>query len=297
MSVRPPSPVAVVSLAAALLLAAAVRPAAAQATSGAGLDRVEAAADSGRSEEARGLLADWLSAHAGDLAPAQRARADFLRGRLAADPDSAVTAYSRVALGGELPWAAAARLRLAQLRLARGDYGRALSDLATLRADFPGDSLAEMSWVWTGSVLAARGDTAQACRAWARAGPSGERYASVRRSAAGCPGAGPVAQRAGSGAGGGRGEASGAGAASGAPAGWSVQLGAFSTRQAAAELRGRLARAGFEARVLDASPSDGLYRVRTPRMARSSEAEALRSRLEAAGFNAIIVGLSGGEGS
>jgi len=290
--VSPSRPGAVVVLAVALLLPAAGRPAAAQGTGSGGLDRIEAAADSGRSEEARGLLAGWLSAHSGALSPARRARAEFLRARLAADPDSAVIAYTRVALGGELPWAAAARLRLAQLRLARGNYDGALSDLATLRADFPGDTLAEQSWVWTGSVLAARGDTTRACRAWERAGPSGERYAAARRTAAGCGGAGSVAARAGAAT-----RGSGGGAASPTAAGWAVQLGAFSTAQAAAELRGRLARAGFEARVLDASPSDGLYRVRTPRTARSSEAETLRSRLEAAGFNAIIVELSGGEGS
>jgi len=265
-----------VALAAAALLAAAgAAPAAAQGAGGRGqvLERIAAAADSGAVDEARRELDRWLAAGPYDLSPAERARADFLRGRLAADPDSAVTAYTRVAVGGQAPWAAAARLRLAQLRLARGDYDHALSDLATLRADFPGDSLAQLSWVWTGSALAATGDTVGACRAWGRAAGKASERAAVRSSAAGCRG-GPAP--------------SAAAAGQGSTESWAVQMGAFSTRQAASELLGRLSGAGFDARILDAS-RDGLYRVRSPEMGSSRAAEKLRERLEAAGFSALIV--------
>lgn len=261
------------------------------------LERIEAAADSGRVAEARRELARWLAGHGQAATPRDRAHASFLRGRLATDPDSAVDAYTRVAIGDQLPWAAEARLRLAQLRLARRQYDRALSDLATLRADFPGDSLAEGSWVWTGAALAGRGDTARACEAWSRAvavGGEAAEAARMRRGAAGCPGASRAAvgtprPGAATAAGATRAAASGTGPV------WAVQLGAFSTRQAAEDLRDRVRRAGFQARVLEASAADSLYRVRSVRLERSSQADTLRARLQAAGFTAIIVEVGSGD--
>lgn len=257
------------------------RPAAAQASPAArSLEAIEAAADSGHAVRARRDLARWLRSEGLDAAPAVRAHADFLRGRLSADVDSATLAYTTVAIGGVLPWAALARLRLAQVRLARGQYDRALSDLSTLRADFPGDSLARRSWAWTGDALAASGDTARACQAWTRAlreaGSDTALVSRARRAVARCPGG--AAERARSGAG------------SGSPAGrWAVQLGAFSTRAAAETLRDRAAKAGFQVRVVDTSAHDGLYRVWTQDVPDAASADALRDRVARAGFPAITV--------
>jgi hypothetical protein len=244
------------------------------------LQGIEAAADSGRTEEARRELSRWLALAHPDLPAAVRARADYLRGRLATNLDTAVLAYTTVAIGGVSPWAAAARLRLAQLRLARREYGRALSDLATLRADFPGDSLAAESWVWTGVVLAASGDSAGACTAWRTAAGRAKghvvRTARSHLSAAHCPGASSPA--------------AGAGTAAGAEGGrWTVQIGAFSTRDAAERLRERASAAGFQVRVVDTSGRDGLFRVWTQEVPDASSADALRGRLEEAGFPAIPV--------
>jgi tetratricopeptide (TPR) repeat protein len=255
-------------------------PASAQATGGSpGLDAIQAAADSGHTERARRELDRWLRSRRRDAPPAERAHAEFLRGRLSASVDSAALAYTTVAIGGVLPWAPAARLRLAQLRLARGEYDRALADLSTLRADFPGDSLADRSWAWTGDALAASGDTARACRAWTRAlreAKSDPALASrARRAVSHCPGG--AAARA-------------PGSARGAEGGrWAVQLGAFSTRQAAENLRDRAAKAGFQVRVVDTTARDGLYRVWTQDVPDAASADALRDRVARAGFPAITV--------
>ncbi|MDP2481218.1 MAG: SPOR domain-containing protein [Candidatus Palauibacterales bacterium] len=245
------------------------------------LEAIEAAADSGHAERARRELARWLQGRGDAVTPAVRAHADFLRGRLAADVDSATLAYTTVAIGGVLPWAAAARLRLAQLRLARGQYDRALADLSTLRADFPGDSLADRSWAWTGDALAASGDTTRACQAWERAvrqaGADTALASRARRASARCPGRAAARSEEGSGS-------------SGPAVGrWTVQLGAFSTREAAEMLRERAAGAGFQVRVVDTTARDGLFRVWTQEVPDAASADALRDRVARAGFPAITV--------
>jgi len=249
------------------------------------LSAIEAAADSGRTDEARRRLGRWLQSEgdAGSLSPDDRAHADYLRARLAADPDSAALIYTQVAIGGGSPWAAAARLRLAQLRLAGGQYERALADLATLRADFPGDSLAAESWVWTGETLAASGDTTRACDAWRRAvgapAAAASTAAHARAAASVCPGgagAGPAVRRPGQGSAGGDDR-------------WVVQLGAFSTSDAAGRLQERATRAGLDVRVVDTTARDGLYRVWTQIVPDSVSAKALQGRIERAGFPAITV--------
>ncbi len=245
------------------------------------LEAIEAAADSGHAERARRALARWVQSRGDDVTPAVRAHADFLRGRLATDVDSATLAYTTVAIGGVLPWAAAARLRLAQLRLARGQYDRALADLSTLRADFPGDSLANRSWTWTGDALAASGDMTRACQAWGRAVRQAESDTALasraRRASARCPGGAEARSAEGSGSGG------------PAVGRWTVQLGAFSTREAAETLRERAARGGFQVRVVDTTARDGLYRVWTQKVPDAASADALRDRVARAGFPAITV--------
>lgn len=266
----------------ALGLAMLPAPAAAQASGGSpALEAVQAEADSGHADRARRDLERWLHDRGPKAGTAARAHAEFLRARLATNLDSAALVYTSLAIGGVQPWAAAARLRLAQLHLARGQYDRALSDLETLRADFPGDSLAHRSWAWTGDVLAASGDSSRACQAWVRAereaGSDTALAARAERSAVHCPGAASSRPSA------------GASPAAGPEQRWAVQLGAFSTRAAAETLRERAARAGFQVRVVDTSARDGLYRVWTQDVPDAASADALRDRVAAAGFSAITV--------
>ena len=68
-----------------------------------------------------------------------------------------------------------------------------------------------------------------------------------------------------------------------------MQLGAFSTREAAETLRERAARGGFQVRVVDTTARDGLYRVWTQKVPDAASADALRDRVARAGFPAITV--------
>jgi len=270
MSRRQRRPVRVVVLAAGLaaVAAAAAPPAAAQAPT---LDEVERAADEGRADEARRALAAVL---AGDppTDPAQRARREFLRGRLASQPDSAEVAYLRAAIDGEGPYASRARLRLAQLQLARGDAGRAADHLARLRADDPGGELVAISWVWTARAAEAAGDASTACDAWTEAlaalGPSHPVHDEARQGRSRCEE--PARQP-------------------GEVETFTVQLGAFGTEEAALRLRDGAAGIGVAVRV--ESPSGGVrvYRVRAGRFGSRVDAERLAERFRTHGFEAIVV--------
>lgn len=265
--------------AAALVLAAAVHgvaagPARAQEQAP-GLARAEAAADSGATEEARRLLARWRESGAGSADRAASARARLLAARLASDPDSARNLYVRLAVEGPPEFAARARLRLAQLRLAEGRPDRAIEDLERLRADVPGGPLAAESWLWTGRARQLAGDRAGACDAYrtaARAVQGEALRAEAEEALDGCglvgaPGTGPV---------------------------WSVQLGAFSDASAAEALRRQAERAGHSARVLPAG-EDGLHRVRSGRWGSRADAEAAAGRLEAQGFHVLVVEVESSE--
>jgi tetratricopeptide (TPR) repeat protein len=243
------------------------------AQSGSLLDSVEREADLGRVEAARTLLSDWFgSAEASDRgADVERAR--FLRARLSADLDSARVDYLWVAVRGGDRYGAAARLRLAQMYVAEGRLDRAAEDLDTMRRDYPGHSLIFESWLWTGNVRAAAGDLDGACTAWRSAAstPGGQAAASDRdliRAAL---------------------EDCGAAAGSQAPQTFSVQLGAFSSRETAEDLRGRVMSAGATARVVDPAESGGLYRVRSGRFSGREEAARHAVRLAEQGFESIVV--------
>lgn len=249
---------------------------------GAALDSVKAALDSGRVEAARTALQRWTRTRAPEASPRQRARARLLRARLAEDADVARREYARVALEGG-PEGARARLRLAQLRLARGQHGRALEELDVLRADYPGRPPAAEAWLWTGRVREATGEEEAACRAYRRAE---ETALAVSAPSVG-EAAGEALAGCGAGDGGRPGDAGPGG--DGDAAAFAVQLGAFSTRQAALELRDRLGEAGFEARVLSPAGGGGLHRVRVGAADDREGAEALAGRLERRGFDAIVV--------
>lgn len=291
------------ALAAVAVLLVAAAPLDAQEPPEPTLTAVEAAADSGHLDRARELLGRWRSERAPRAELGELRRAEFLAARLATHADSARRRYARLAVeaGGEM--GARARLRLAQLHLAEGATGPALRQLELVRSDVPGHSLAVESWLWTGRARLAEGDTASACEALRRAadagGGLGERAARATTACGLEPAGGRVEVAAGgeapSGGDAGQGEpgaAAGDAAAPGdtdaAPAGWSVQVGAFSDRVSADRLRERLREAGFEARRLPPG-ADGLHRVRVGRWPDRSSAEETARSMREEGFRVIVV--------
>ncbi len=246
-------------------------PSSASGQSSADLDAAEITADAGDLNRARELLSGWLSARGGN---ADEARARFLRARLARDLDSAEVDYLWVAVEGSEPYGATARLRLAQLRLTRGQQARAEQDLERLRTDYPDSPLVLSSWLWTGNSRAMSGDMAGACRAWERAGREPARQASSTDRAltdAALAQCGPADQMYGEGV------------------TFTVQLGAFGSRDAAVGLRNRAAETEATVRLVAPQEEGGLYRVRSGRFARREDAARHAVNLEAAGFDAIVV--------
>jgi hypothetical protein len=237
------------------------------------LDAVERAADLGQPDEARRVLNEWFASPEASDRRADVERARFLRARLTADLDSARVDYLWVAVRGDERYGAAARLRLAQLYVAEGRLDRAEEDLARMRADFPGSSLTFTSWLWTGNVRSASGDRSGACAAWETAAslqgtPASESdRALVRSSLENCRPTGVAA----------------------AAESFSVQLGAFSSRETAEEVRNRVVAAGAAARLLEPQDPGGLFRVRSGRFAGREEAARHALRLEEAGFESIVV--------
>jgi hypothetical protein len=256
-----------------VLLGSAAAPPSALAQGVPSLDAVERAADIGDTAEARGLLARWFESEAALDREADVGRARFLRARLAADMDSARVDYLWVAIRGDGRYGAASRMRLAQLYIAEGRLDRAEADLERLRADFPDSPLIASSWLWTGNVRSAAGDGAGACAAWERvvAAParsvSADDRALVQRALEGCGEAPPAATTA----------------------GFTVQLGAFTSREAALDLRNRVVAQGTTARVLDPEDPDGLFRVRSGRFEGREGAARHAVRLGEAGFEGIVV--------
>lgn len=242
------------------------------AQSGTLLDSAEQAADLGRVDEARGLLDRWFASPEAARREADVERARFLRARLTRDLDSARVDYLWVAVRGDVRFGAAARLRLAQLYVAEGRPDRAEENLERMRADYPGSPLEFESWLWTGNARWAAGDRAGACAAWETAasvapGPADESGRSLVRSALeDCRNA-PVTDTE----------------------SFSVQLGAFSSRETAEELRNRIVASGHEARVLAPDEAGGLYRVRSGRFPGREEAARHAVRLSEEGFESIVV--------
>jgi tetratricopeptide (TPR) repeat protein len=245
-----------------------------RAQSGGLLDASERAADLGQADEAREFLRRWFDSPeaAGRQADVERAR--FLRARLTSDLDSARVDYLWVAVRGDTRYGAAARLRLAQLYVAEGRLDRAQEDLERMRADYPGNRLEFESWLWTGNARRAAGDVAGACAAWETAAslstaPAHAAELDLVRSALQECGADPGGVAAGE--------------------SFSVQLGAFTSKAAAEELRNRIVASGSTARVLEPAEAGGLYRVRSGRFAGREEAARHAVRLAETGFESIVV--------
>ncbi len=253
-----------------LLVAGLAAPAAAGAQSGGDLGAAQVAADAGDADRAREYLRRWLASPEATRPDADVGRALLLRARLAENVDSAEVDYLEAAVRGDERTGAEARLRLAQLRLARGRPEDAVTDLGRLRADFPGSELVPESWLWSGHALEAAGRPAEACDAWRRA--------------AGGPAEASILEEAGA--------ASARCAAGGAtdPAGsFTVQLGAFRSPETADEVRARAAARGYDVHVTGPDGTTPLHRVRTGRFGRKDDAARLAVRLRSEGFEAIVV--------
>lgn len=272
MRERPRSRLAWASGLAACLLLPTVGSAQASDEATARLDRVQAAVDSGNVDAARSSLESWLASYREEASEDERERARFLRARLTADAAEAETIYRRFAVEAGSRYAPMARLRLGQLRLAGGRQDRALRDLELLRSDFPGHPLVTESWFWTGLAWRAAGRPDEACEALLRAARAAEDS-----------GRDGLAARA-------REEARSCGEDEAALS-WTVQVGAFSTRDAAGSQLDRLDREGHDGRLV--TGDDGLVRVRVGRFAREADAEGLADRLEASGFDAVVVSEDG----
>jgi len=302
---RRPAPRSVRAAAAVLLAAAAVLlvPAGALAQDPPALDAIEAAADSGYTDSARAMLDRWREAREGDASPEQRTRASFLRARLTRDADSAASRYLRVAVDGGPGYGDRAWLRLAQLRLAAGEPGRALQVLDRLRSDYPTTGLTAESWLWTGHARRASGQGEEACAAWRRAvetaGPDG---APVRRRArAALDGCGSAAAAEDSDRAEGADEAGDAEAdpaPEGAPAdtaarrsGWVVQLGAFRHRSGAEKLRRTVGERVPDVELVIVPPGadEKLHRVQTFPPGDRASARSLAEDLESRQISAIVV--------
>lgn len=242
-----------------------------------GLDAIEAAADRGDVEAARAALVAYATDADGretvaSADPETRTRLNFLAGRLALDPDSAEVAYLRAAIDGEGAYASRARLRLAQLQIARGDHSRAADHLARLRADDPGGDLVPVSWVWTARAAELAGDATAACGAWTEAltalGPAHAVHDEARQGRSRCE---EQAREPGE------------------VETFTVQLGAFGTEEAALRLRDGAAGIGVAVRVDNPTGGVRVYRVRAGRFGSREDAERLAERFRGHGFEAIVV--------
>ncbi|MEN8145071.1 MAG: SPOR domain-containing protein [Gemmatimonadota bacterium] len=261
--------------------------ASAQMTSAA-LEEATRQADAGNLDEARQLLSRWFSESSSEATRGQVAQGRFLRARLAPTAAAAQSDYRWLVVEGGDDFAPAARLRLAQLSLVRGELGAAAGALDRLRSDHPGHPAVVHSWLWTGHVAEAAGDEGRACQAWRSAGRLLDDAASSASSdAAGASGLAPPASL--------RSEIE-ALLASCAPAGgaplYAIQFGAFRTRAPAQQLTSALAAAGVAARLVEAEDASGWYRVRTAGFSSRPPAERTARTLVGRGFEAVVVRVS-----
>jgi sporulation related protein len=221
----------------------------------------------------------------------------FWRASIASAAPDAERDYRRIAVEYALsPRVPDALIRLAQLELARGDRMLAARHLERLLREYPPPSARATAWYWLARVGFEDNDLTRGCialdsaRGLAPAGnaelanqinyesgrcltraTSRERGAAPAASArtAGAPLAPtttshPISQRV----------------------AYTVQVGAYPTRAAAENLRARLAKQGFTARIV---PTTKMFRVRVGRFSARSDAERAAAKLKAAHLDAWIV--------
>jgi cell division septation protein DedD len=149
-----------------LLACALLAPPALSAQDGS-LDRVQNLMATGRFTEARNTLEQWERTYAdprSSAAPADRARALFLRGALSPEAKEAEDAFVAVILSyPSSDVAPEALLRLGQALLTGGEARRAVAYLERLRNDYPGAAQRETGWLWLARAQLAAGSPAAAC--------------------------------------------------------------------------------------------------------------------------------------
>lgn len=264
------------------------------------LQEVESLMASGRYDEARAALDRLLGAGAdtdaaAPLAGEARVQALLLRGRLAVDPEAAEADYLAVALGyPTAPGAAEALLRIGQGALARGDAQRAIGYLERLVRDYPTAAQHAPGLVWLARAQRALGNESLGCATLSRARDAArgdtELIALIRDLSFTCPAGGGAtgpAVTAPANA-----TPSGVVGPSGANAPtdvvFTIQVGAFSSGDAADRFAAELRDKGFDARVV-LLPGSDLVRVRSGRYAAAADAAREADLLRIAGFDGFVV--------
>lgn len=303
-------------LAVALLALAALSnaPLAAQIPGDPELAAVDSLLGAGNLDAARTRLQAWLASNPpgpGAAPPGAKAHALFLKGRLASDWAGAEDALLSVVLGYPTsPHAPDALLLLGKGLIAAASTGkpataaiRAASYLERLVNDYPGNPLHAEGQLWLARAYAGSGRAEAACALLGQALTATTGDPEITRSLradmeSGCENttgartrpdststaappppataekpASPAAARD----------------ATTLPRGdYSVQVAALRSRESAVKLADELARAGFDARVVDIEGS-GLVRVRIDVLGDATSAEALARGIRARGFDAIVV--------
>jgi cell division septation protein DedD len=240
------------------------------------VDSVLAATPPGTNEYAEALY--WRALLAVTIAEAER---DYLR-------VSIEYAFS--------PRATDALLRLGQLELARNDRARAQRHLEQAIRNDPSSPAAARAGATLARLLLEGGDTAAGCAALATARPQldptdielrhqldyyAPRCANLARAAAAAADSQVVDSAAAPAA-----ATTPTDAVSDRPAGFSVQVAAYSKRADADALARRLKNRGFDVRV---AGRQAPYRVRVGRYATRADAEAARGRMRRAKIDGIVV--------
>jgi TolA-binding protein len=132
------------------------------------LERVQELITTGRFTEADNTLLQWERSIAdarSAAAPADRARAAYLRALLTTDAGAAQDMFVRIALSyPSSAVAPEALLRLGQLLLTTGETRRATAYLERLRTDYPGAPARERGLLWLARAQIAAGRANVACR-------------------------------------------------------------------------------------------------------------------------------------
>lgn len=223
---------------------------------------------------ARSLVEQWWSGQPPTRPGEERARALYLRARLAEDGRSAEEDYLALVLGYPMSsLAPESLLRLGQLLLSAGEHARSEGYLQRLVNDYPGHPLHGDGFYWLARARRAAGKTSAACqaaRSGLRTGVDAELYALLGAEAAGCP------------------EREAPRSAPVAPGDYSVQMGAYRSAGNASALLRHLRSRGLDPRLVTIPGSD-LVRLRVGRFTDSREAAVLRARLVTQGFEAVVV--------
>jgi tetratricopeptide (TPR) repeat protein len=259
----------------------------------------------GNYTEARAALAEWWK----NPDRGGEARALFLRARLTTDPALAQEDYLALVLGHpDADERAAALLYLGQGLSAAGDHYRAITYLERLVRDYPSSQFRPTALLWLTRVQMSASQPNAAC-ATARQGSASNRNPDLTalmkaEEADACAASArgvvdkplnPLASGQGEGgptppepAAPRGGEMPERGKVTPATGSFALQAGAFRETAGATTLAGRLARAGFEPRIVLVPGSD-LRRVRIGSFPTAAEANAMAGKIRAAGFEIVVV--------